>query len=322
MLLLCIQGSPRKDGNTATITSVFAEEAKSMGAEVEFINVADKNISPCIECGTCEEKGFCPINDDMQQIYHLFVKADFILIGTPMFFYSLPAQLKALIDRAQTLWSRRYIFNLSDPGRLWRKGFMIAVGATKGKNLFEGANLTAKYFFDAIGAEYIGFLGYRKIEKKGDINKHPKAIDEVREKARQLLAPYLKRKKVLFVCTENSCRSQMAYAFARAYLGNKLDVKSAGTNPADKIDPMMIEAMAEKGIDTFYLKPQSIEKAISNWMPDLVITMGCDDKCRMNISFASFEDWDLEDPKGKSISFMRQIRDKIEIKIKERFKDY
>ena len=321
MLLLCIQGSPRKDGNTATLTSIFAEEAEGMGIEVEFINIADKDISPCIECGTCEEKGFCPIEDDMQKIYPLFVKADFILIGTPMFFYAPPAQLKALIDRSQALWARRYIFKLSDPGRLWRKGFMIALGATKGKNLFEGANLIAKYFFDAVGAEYLGFLGYRKIEKKGDINKHPKAIDEVREKARELLVPYLKRQKVLFVCTENACRSQMAYAFARAYLGNKLDVKSAGTNPAHKIDPMVIEVMAEKGIDVLYLKPQSVKEAVSNWTPDLVISMGCDDKCS-NILSSPIEKWDLKDPRGKSLSFMRQIRDEIEIKIKEQFKDY
>ncbi len=322
MLLLCIQGSPRKDGNTATVVSVFAEEAKSMGIEVEVINICDKNISPCVECGTCEEKGFCPINDDMQEIYTLFTKADFVLIGTPMFFYSTPAQLKAMIDRAQALWSRKYVFNLSDPGRLWRKGFMIALGATKGKNLFEGANLIAKYFFDAIGAEYLGFLGYRKIEKKGDINKHPKAIDEIREKAEKFLAPYTKRQKVLFVCTDNACRSQMAYAFARVYLGNKLDVKSAGSNPASKIDPMVTEVMAEKGIDMFYLRPQSVEKALANWIPELIVTLGCDDNRCLNISSAPVERWDLEDPTGKSLSFMRQIRDEIEIKVKERFKSY
>ena len=319
MLVLCIQGSPRKDGNTSILISSFAEKAKSLDAEVEIIEVS-KKIAPCIECNTCEEKGFCPIDDEMQDIYTLFFKSDLVILGTPMFFYAPPAQLKAIIDRSQALWARRYVFRLSDPGRLWRKGFMIALGATKGKNLFEGANLTAKYFFDAIGAEYLGYLGYRKIEKKGDIEKHPKAMDEVRSKAEELISPFIQRKKVLFVCRENACRSQMAYAFARTYFGNKLDVKSAGSMPADKVNPNMIEVMAEKGIDMFYARTQSIEDAVSNWRPDMVISMGCEEECP-SIPSAKREEWDLEDPSNKPIQFMREIRDEIERRVKEYFRD-
>ena len=311
MFVLCLQGSPRKDGNTATLISIFAEEIKSLGVEIEVINVCEKRIQPCIECGICEEKGFCPIDDDMQDIYHLLVRSDLVVIAAPMFFYSFPAQLKALIDRSQTLWSRRYVFKLSDPGRLWRKGFMLSLGATKGRNLFEGANLVAKYFFDAIGAEYLGYLGYRKIEKKGDIEKHPKAIDEVREKARSLVADFLKRKKVLFVSKEDSDKTQMAYAFARLYFGNKIDVRSAGIKPAKKIDPIFVEVMAEKGIDIFYLKPMHIKDITRHWKPDIVI-------CLDNISLSMPSDkWNFD-----HISDERTLRDEIEKKVKEYFRGY
>lgn len=319
MFVLCIQGSPRRKGNTAILISEFVDEAKVMGAEVQTVEISKKNISPCIECKVCEKRGYCPIDDDMQQIYHLFVQADLVVIGTPMFFYAPPAQLKALIDRSQMLWSRRYVFKLSDPGRLWRKGLMIALGATKGKNLFEGANLIAKYFFDAISAEYVGYLGYRKIEEKGDILKHPRAISEVREKAKELITPLVKRKKVLFVCKENACRSQMAYAFARTYFGNRVDVRSAGSHPADRINSSVIDIMAEKGIDIAYLRPHSLNEVLSHWSPDLVISMGCEEGCPY-IPDASYEEWNIPDPATGSLDFMREIRDRIEARVKGLFK--
>lgn len=318
MFILCIQGSPRKDGNTAALISEFIDEARSLGAEAEVIEISEKDISPCIECKTCEKKGYCPVDDDMKEIYHLFVKADLVVVGTPMFFYAPPAQLKALIDRSQALWSKRYIFRLSDPGRLWRKGFMIALGATKGRNLFEGANLILKYFFNAIGAEYVGYLGYRKVEEKGDILKHPKAISEVREKAEELLSPFMGRKKVLFVCRENACRSQMAYGFARTYFGNRIDVRSAGSDPSAEINPVMVDVMAEKGIDMSHLRPKSINQVLSYWKPDLVISMGCEEGCPY-IPDVLYEEWNIPDPASKSLDFMREIRDKIEMKIKKIF---
>ncbi len=321
MFVLCIQGSPRKDGNTAMLMSEFMDEAITLGAETQLIEISEKKISPCIECNTCEIKGYCPIDDDMREVYYLLTMADLVILGTPMFFYAPPAQLKALIDRAQMLWARKYVFDLFDPGRLWRRGFMIALGATKGKNLFEGANLISKYFFDAIGAEYIGYLGYRKIEKKGDILKHPKAISEIREKAEELIGPFMNRKKVLFVCKENACRSQMAYAFARTYFGNKIDVRSAGSHPAGKINLLMVDIMAEKGIDVSCLRPNSLDRVLFNWNPDIVISLGCEEKCP-NIQGVSYQEWDIPDPADKPIAFMRDIRDKLEVKIKEFFTNF
>ncbi|NVM57027.1 MAG: NAD(P)H-dependent oxidoreductase, partial [Desulfobacterales bacterium] len=279
MLVLGLQGSPRREGNTRILLSTFLAEAERLGARTHHLDVASKNISPCQECGTCEKEGFCPIDDDTQQVYPLLRQADIIVMATPIFFYGPTAQMKALIDRCQALWARRYVHKLIDPGRKWRRGFLLSLGATKGKNLFEGVSLTAKYFFDAVGASFDDSLTYRQIEAPGDIEKHPTALKEAKERARTLVMPFLARKKILFVCTENACRSQMSSAFARYHAGDKIEVESAGSAPAQQVNPLMAEVMKEKGIDTAFLKPKSIEQAARYGKPDLIISMGCEEAC-------------------------------------------
>ncbi len=315
MFVLGLQGSPRTKGNTSVLLSAYLAEAERLGAQTEHLDVAKKNISPCKECGTCEKKGFCPIEDDMQEIYPLLRRADIIVMATPVFFYGPTAQIKALIDRSQALWARRYVHGLIDPGRKWRRGFLLSLGATKGKNLFEGVNLTAKYFFDAVGADFDGGLTYKQIEASGDIEKHPTALTDAREKARALVAPFLKRKKVLFVCRENACRSQMASAFAQFHAGDKIEAESAGSSPAKEINPAMEEVMREKGIDMAFRRTKSIEETARLWKPGLIISMGCKDACPYFPGVLN-EEWDLEDPAEKPISFMRDIRDKIENKVR------
>jgi protein-tyrosine-phosphatase len=208
------------------------------------------------------------------------------------------------------------VLKLTDPGQKFRIGFSLGVGATKGKDLFDGVDLMAKYFFDAVGAKYTGSLNYRQVEAPGDILEHPTAIKDVRQKAGELMSPFMSRKRVLFLCTENACRSQMASAFARLYAGDRLDCDSAGSAPAEVINSVMIEAMAEKGIDMAYQKPKSLEDVTGHGEPDLIVTMGCGDVCPMFPGVKTVT-WDLPDPAGEPIDFMRQVRDEIEKKVKE-----
>ncbi|MCP4681177.1 MAG: flavodoxin family protein, partial [Desulfobacterales bacterium] len=100
MFILGLQGSPRRKGNTSKLLSAFLTEAKNLGAHTYYLDVPRMNITPCQECGTCEKKGFCPIDDDMQKVFFLLRRADIIVMATPVFFYGPTAQLKALIDRA------------------------------------------------------------------------------------------------------------------------------------------------------------------------------------------------------------------------------
>jgi arsenate reductase (thioredoxin) len=314
MYVLGLQGSPRIKGNSALLLSAFLEEAANLGARTELVNVAKKKITPCQECGTCEKKGFCPIDDDMQEMYPLLRQADVVVVSTPIFFYGPTAQMKAVIDRSQALWSRKYALGLEDPGRKWRQGFLLAVGATRGKNLFEGTILTAKYFFDAVGAQFGGSLGYRQIEHAGDIKAHPTAFADAAEKARDLVTPLMSRKKILFVCTENACRSQMAAAFAQMHAGDRIESFSGGSAPAAEINPLMVTAMAEKGVDMAYRRPVSIDDAVSGRKPDLVVSMGCLDACPL-FPGLPVERWDLDDPADQPIAVMRETRDAVEKRV-------
>ena len=140
-------------------------------------------------------------------------------------------------------------------------------------------------------------------------------MKEAEEFAKRVLKPFLKRKKILFACKENACRSQMAYGFARFFWGDKLDVLSGGTYPAEHTNPLMREVMAEKSIDMAYLKPKSIDDVLKEQGVDVIFTMGCEDSC-VNIPQAKKIELNFKDPSSGSIELMRRIRDEIEKFIK------
>ncbi|ETR74595.1 MAG: Low molecular weight phosphotyrosine protein phosphatase [Candidatus Magnetoglobus multicellularis str. Araruama] len=216
-----------------------------------------------------------------------------------------------MIDRTQTFWARKYRLNMEDPRRKIRKGFLLAVGATKGKNLFNGTMATAKYFFDAIGASGIGELTYRKIEDRGDIEAHPTAISEAQQKAEEIVSPVLQRKKILFACRENACRSQMAAAFANYYAGDVIEAVCGGSQPIESVNADMEQVMKETGLDMGFIRPQTIDKALEYVQPDVIVTMGCgEDGCPF-VPGSRRMDWDLPDPSGQPVDTMRQIRDDI-----------
>ncbi|MBF0496620.1 MAG: flavodoxin family protein [Deltaproteobacteria bacterium] len=180
MKVLGIYGSPRKGGNTDLLLDRVLEGAKSVGAEILTVYARNLKMTGCLECGGCDETGVCVVDDGMTDVYPLLQEAEIIFLGTPIFFYAAPAQVKAVIDRSQAMWSKR---KLAKPPKEWSnytsgKGYMIACGATKGKNLFEGLELMAKYFFDALDMSYEGSLTFRKIEGKTAILEHPTAINE------------------------------------------------------------------------------------------------------------------------------------------------
>lgn len=188
MLVAGLQGSPRKNGNTDYLLDSFLQQTASFGAKTVKVRVAEKNILPCLGCNSCMKTGQCVIQtDDMfSEMYPLLQKADVIVAATPVFFYGPSAQLKALIDRSQALWSRKYALKLDDPLAQTRKGFLLSVGATGGQQLFDGIKLTAKYFFDAAGASYSGDLTFRKVDHAGDLKSLPGHKAKIAESARAL----------------------------------------------------------------------------------------------------------------------------------------
>jgi multimeric flavodoxin WrbA len=182
--VLGIMGSPRMKGNTDLLLDEALKGAESRGAEVDKI-LADKlKVTPCKEYYACLKDGNCVIKDDMDDVYAKLLAADAIIIASPMFFYTVSAQLMVLISRCQALWARKYVLKSLDIPR--KKGAFIAVGATRGEKLFDGPRLTIKYFFQAINTQYTDELLIRGIDKKGEIREHPTALTDAYELGRRL----------------------------------------------------------------------------------------------------------------------------------------
>jgi arsenate reductase len=128
--------------------------------------------------------------------------------------------------------------------------------------------------------------------------------------AKRLLKPGTKRPAVLFVCVHNAGRSQMAAGFLRQYAGDRIEALSAGSQPAEQVNPAAVQAMAEKGIDLSHAVPKLLsDTAVRE--ADVVITMGCGDACPFYPG-KRYEDWVLDDPAGKGVAEVRPIRDAIE----------
>ncbi len=123
----------------------------------------------------------------------------------------------------------------------------------------------------------------------------------------------LSRPSVLFLCVHNAGRSQMAAGFLRARSDGEVEVLSAGSDPADSVNPSAVAVMAEKGIDIGSDVPQRWTDEMIRGV-DVVVTMGCGDECPV-FPGVRYLDWDLDDPSGKSIDEVRPIRDAIEHRV-------
>jgi multimeric flavodoxin WrbA len=154
--------------------------ARDAGAQVDEIVLRDLKMSPCLEIYKCKQKGECAIKDDFQQVRNQILAARGLMLASPIFFYTVSAHTKTLMDRCQSLWVKKYWIDKVPHGK-WepvRKGLFISVGATKGKKLFDGALLTVKYFFDVLDMELWQSLLYRNLEYESDVQNKPEYLQE------------------------------------------------------------------------------------------------------------------------------------------------
>jgi multimeric flavodoxin WrbA len=184
--VLGIMGSPRIKGNTDLLLDEALRGAQTQGNQVEKVVVDGLIISPCKEYYGCLKDGNCVIRDDMDAIYVKLLEADRLIVASPMFFYGITSQLKALIDRCQATWARKYVLKQKLSVKE-RKGAFIAVGATKGNQLFDGSILVIKYFFKAIDVQYVDELLIRGVDSKGDVKNHPTALSDSFELGKKLV---------------------------------------------------------------------------------------------------------------------------------------
>ena len=178
--IIAIYGSPRRKGNTATLLKKAVDGARDAGADVEEIVLRDLKLSPCLEIYGCLKAGDCAINDDFQKVRDKILDAQGLMLASPVFFYTVSAHTKILMDRFQSLWVKKYWVDKtpSEKQNNTRKGLFISAGATRGKKLFDGMLLTIKYFFDVLDMELWKSLLYRQLDYQDDVLKHPEYLEE------------------------------------------------------------------------------------------------------------------------------------------------
>ncbi|MBC8247298.1 MAG: flavodoxin family protein [Deltaproteobacteria bacterium] len=181
--ILAIYGSPRREGNTSVLLKQAVQGARDAGADIEEITLRDLKMSPCLEIYGCLKTGRCAIKDDFQSLYDKMLSAKGLMLASPIFFYTVSAHTKILMDRCQSLWVKKYWIDKMPEGESspTRLGLFVSVGATKGKRLFDGTLLTIRYFFDALDMKLWRALLYRGLDFKGDVLKHPDYLKEAYE---------------------------------------------------------------------------------------------------------------------------------------------
>jgi multimeric flavodoxin WrbA len=200
MKVSVFNGSPRKGGNTDLLLTEAEKAVKTAassagpgsheGHQWTRYDLNTMNIRSCQDCGGCEKTGECVIKDDMTLIYQAIREADRIILASPVFFFALSAQTKAVIDRCQAFWCEKYLLKRPLPeGPFGRKGLLVLVGGMKKDIGIECSAATARAFFRTVSVPEDETLGFLEVDEKGAIAKHATALADVYNAAGRLVTP-------------------------------------------------------------------------------------------------------------------------------------
>jgi len=187
-MIVALYGSPRRRGNTARLLAAAVAGAREAGAEVREIVLRDLRINPCLEIYACRRDGICVQKDDFRQLAETLLAAEATMLASPIFFYAVSAQVKLMMDRCQSLWVKKYWLEKKPLGRLdnARPGLFLSVGASRGRQLFVGAEMSVRYFFDTFDTTLWKTLAYRGLDTADDILQYPEYLEESRAAGRLL----------------------------------------------------------------------------------------------------------------------------------------
>ncbi|GBD98983.1 iron-sulfur flavoprotein [bacterium BMS3Abin07] len=189
MKVIAFHGSPRKGGNSELLLNETVRGVEEMGHTVTIFRPGEMDISPCTNCGGCNETGECIIKDDMEEVYKAIREGDRFIVSSPLFFFALTAQIKALIDRCQAFWCEKYLLRRPIPaGPHGRRGLLLLVGGMKREIGFKCGDATATAFFRTISVSKHKVLSYRQIDAAGAIKKHPTALGDAFEEGKRLVS--------------------------------------------------------------------------------------------------------------------------------------
>ncbi|MCF7791853.1 MAG: flavodoxin family protein [Victivallales bacterium] len=165
--VLAISTSPRKNGNSEILLNSFLKGAEEKNAEIEIIRLSELNIKPWLK-PDYNTNSFNSL--DEKNIYTELKNADIVVISSPVYFASLPAQLKALIEQAQPIWNDRVFNNINYRNKM-ADGYFLCVEGSNNKIFFENAKREIKVFFKTVNINYIDDVFCYQVNDVGDINK-------------------------------------------------------------------------------------------------------------------------------------------------------
>jgi NAD(P)H-dependent FMN reductase len=180
-----ILGSPLTEGNTAQLFERALKGAQDAGCEVEKIIVVNLDFQACQEMMFCKEHETCILDDDMQAMYPKLREMDGLIIATPVMTMGIPGKLKSFIDRFQVFFMAKYMRNkslISNEKKKGRKGLFICISGMKVAEVFVGAKLTIKAFFDIIDCQYSDELLISDMDTIRDIRSQPALLDAAYKK--------------------------------------------------------------------------------------------------------------------------------------------
>ncbi len=189
MKIVAFQGSPRPGGNTDVLLDEALKPIREAGHEVVLFKLNFMRIKPCQDCGGCDRTGRCIIDDDMGEIYAAIREADRIILASPIFFFGLSAQTKAMIDRCQAFWCEKYLLKRPLPeGPHGRKGLLMVVGGMKKEIGIECSEAAAKAFFRTVSVPHHQTFSILGVDAKGAILEHPSALQDARKAGKKLVS--------------------------------------------------------------------------------------------------------------------------------------
>lgn len=174
--VLGISSSPRRGGNSESLLDEALAGARAAGASIEKIALRDLCFKPCRGCWRCGKTGACVVKDDMRSVYRKISGADAVIVASPIYFGSICAQLKAMIDRFNWLWVRKHILKKPVSRKKACSGIFLCVAAADKKSFFENAGSIIRTFFATLDIRYSGEFFAAGFEKKGEVAKNKQAL--------------------------------------------------------------------------------------------------------------------------------------------------
>lgn len=188
--ILAIYGSPRRNENSDILMNEFLSRIKTEKTNIRKIYASGADIKPCAACNGCYKEGLCIIKDDMQNIYKYFNEADIVVTTSPIYFYSVTAQLKKLIDRCQAIWASKYICKSSIISKKSRIGYFICTAGEADPGFNPACIISViDIFYKCINVKLTEHFFVYDVDKR-HVKDRPDIIDKIRFDARKIIEAF------------------------------------------------------------------------------------------------------------------------------------